>query len=96
MQEVILKPLITERSLSDAQKGSYSFVVAKNATKVSIRGAVQRLFNVTVLQVHTSNIKGRKIRFTRKGKTITDLSYKKARVHLRKGEKIAIFEEKSK
>lgn len=54
-QDIILKPIITERTSMDAAEGRYSFVVAPGATKPEIRQAVEALFEVKVLAVNTSN-----------------------------------------
>jgi large subunit ribosomal protein L23 len=57
--DIIIRPVITERSTSDAAVGKYTFVVAKNATKPEIRQACEKLFNVKVLQVNTVNYDGK-------------------------------------
>ena len=52
-EDIIIKPIITEKSNMDMQDGKYTFKVAKKATKVEIRNAVEKLFNVKVLNVNT-------------------------------------------
>jgi len=96
MDNIIIKPHITEKSFAEAEKGRYTFVVAKHATKTDVKREVQKLFSVTVTRIATNIVKGTKTRFTKRGRNITDLTYKKARVTLKKGEKIEIFEEKTK
>lgn len=91
--KVIVKPVITEKSMTDANKGVYTFVVNKKANKDNIKVAIESLFNVHVTGVKTNTVKGTKTRFTRLGKNVSDESYKKARVTLKKGEKIQVFEE---
>ena len=51
-EDIIIKPIITEKSNMDMQDGKYTFKVAKKATKVEIRNAVEKLFNVKVLNVN--------------------------------------------
>ena len=58
-EEIIIKPIITERSNSELEKGKYTFKVAKNATKVQVAKAVETLFNVKVLSVNTMNVQGK-------------------------------------
>lgn len=92
---VIVKPLITEKSLKEAQKGRYTFEVAKSANKTDVKNAIQAMFKVTVKGVLTNIIKGSKNKKTRFGIKAIPFAYKKARVSLAKGQKIDIFEEKS-
>ena len=61
-EEIIIAPVITEKSSSDMQDGKYTFKVAKSATKPEIANAVEKLFNVKVLKVNTININGKKKR----------------------------------
>ncbi len=58
--EVIIRPHVTEKSSAQAAEGKYTFIVAKNATKIEIAGAVERLFDVKVLNVTTVNYAGKK------------------------------------
>lgn len=58
-EDVILKPLITEKSNLEVAGGKYTFVVDVNATKTEIRKAVEKLFQVKVLQVNTVNYEGK-------------------------------------
>ena len=57
-EEVIIKPIITERSSEDLQEGKYTFKVNKKATKIEIAKAVEKLFEVKVLKVNTISVKG--------------------------------------
>ena len=61
-EEIIVKPIITERSNSGLEVGKYTFKVAKKATKVQIAKAVETLFNVKVLDVNTMTVKGKEKR----------------------------------
>jgi large subunit ribosomal protein L23 len=57
--DIIIRPVITERSTSEAAGGKYTFVVAPNATKTEIRQACEKLFSVRVLKVNTINYDGK-------------------------------------
>ena len=69
-EEVIIKPIITERSSEGLQEGKYTFKVNKKATKVEIAKAVEKLFGVKVLNVNTMTVKGKtkRVRYV-EGKT---------------------------
>ncbi len=58
-QDIILKPIITERSIDMLPTGKYTFKVAPDANKVEIKKAVEKLFTVEVTKVNTLNCKGR-------------------------------------
>jgi len=69
-EDIIIKPIITEKSSSDMQEGKYTFKVAKNATKIQIKNAVESLFEVKVISVNTMIVKGKVKRVRAKeGKT---------------------------
>ena len=61
-EEIILAPVVTEKSSADMQEGKYTFRVAKKATKVDIKNAVEKLFEVKVLKVNTMTVKGKEKR----------------------------------
>ncbi len=61
-EEVIIKPIVTERSSEGIQEGKYTFKVNKKATKVEIAKAVEKLFEVKVLKVNTVNVRGKEKR----------------------------------
>ena len=58
-EEIILAPVVTEKSNDSMQEGKYTFKVNKNATKVEIANAVEKLFEVKVLKVNTISVKGK-------------------------------------
>ena len=58
-EEIIIAPVITEKSNDELQAGKYTFKVNKNATKVEIAKAVEKLFEVKVLNVNTMTVKGK-------------------------------------
>ena len=57
-QEIILAPVITEESMMGTAVKKYTFKVAKDATKVDIKKAVESLFGVKVEKVNTINVRG--------------------------------------
>ena len=61
-EEIIVKPIITEKSSTGVAEGKYTFKVAKKATKVQIANAVETLFDVKVLSVNTMTVKGKEKR----------------------------------
>ena len=61
-EEVIVRPVVTEKSNDELQQGKYTFEVNKKATKVDIAKAVEKLFNVKVLNVNTMTVKGKEKR----------------------------------
>ena len=56
-QDIIIKPIITEASMDMIAEKKYTFKVAEDATKPEIAKAVEELFKVNVLRVHTINMK---------------------------------------
>ncbi|NLK00821.1 MAG: 50S ribosomal protein L23 [Clostridia bacterium] len=88
--EIILKPVVSERSMGLMEQNKYTFIVHRNANKVEIKKAVEELFDVKVEKVNTLNLVGKKKRMGRYvGRTP---NRKKAIVKLREGEKIELFE----
>ena len=80
-QEIILKPVITEKSMLGAEAKKYTFKVAKDANKIEIAAACEELFKVKVAKVNTINVRGRMKRMGRySGYTA---SWKKAIVTLK-------------
>ena len=61
-EDIIIKPIITEKSNMGIETGKYTFQVAKKATKIQIANAVQALFGVKVLNVNTMTVKGKEKR----------------------------------
>ena len=96
ISEVIIKPIISEKSFAEGKVDKYTFVVARYATKTDVKNAVEKLFGVEVIRVFSSIVKGTKTKNTRFGKRLIDTTYKKARVQVKKGQKIDIFEEQTK
>ena len=64
-EEIIIKPIITEKSNDGVVEGKYTFKVNKKATKIDIKRAVEKLFNVKVVSVNTISVKGKEKRVGR-------------------------------
>ncbi len=89
---VIIAPVISEKSTKGIQDGKFTFKVEKTATKGEIKRAIERQFKVNVLKVKTSIVKGRQSRVGVRRVEVSQSSFKKAIVTLKKGQKIDIFE----
>ncbi len=90
-----IKPILTEKSLGEAKKGQFTFLVDRLMTKFDIKNLIEKAFDVNVLKVRTINMKGG-VKKNVRGKIVTKKAVKKAVVTLKAGEKIGIFEEKTK
>ena len=88
--DIIIAPVLTEKSNEMREQCKYVFKVDSRSTKVQIKEAVRKLFNVKVLSCAVVNVDGkmRRVRY-RAGKTS---SWKKAIVTLADGESIKVFE----
>ena len=89
--DIIVKPIITERSMSAVSDKKYVFQVARDAGKIEIKKAIEEIFSVKVKSVNTINVKGKEKRMgVHVGKTA---AYKKAIVTLTSDSKaIELFE----
>ena len=87
---VIIRPVVSERSFDLMGQNKYTFEVAPAAAKEEIADAVEKLFGVHVVKVNTINVSGKakRVRYSTMGKT---RSWKKAIVTLAPGEQIEIF-----
>ena len=89
-RDILIRPLITEKSTQLLEEGKYVFVVAKKANKIEIAKAVAQVFNVKVANVNTVNVSGK---VKRMGRFVGKRSdYKKAIVKLAPGETIEFFQ----
>jgi large subunit ribosomal protein L23 len=87
--DVIIRPVVSERSFDLMSAGKYTFEVARTAPKEEIAAAVEKLFNVHVTKVNTMWVRAKKKRVRYQyGETRT---WKKAIVTLAPGEQIEIF-----
>ena len=79
-EDIIIKPILTEKGYDGIASKKYTFQVAKSANKTEIKLAVEKLFGVKVESVNTSNVRGKLKRMGR-NEGLTS-SYKKAVVQL--------------
>jgi large subunit ribosomal protein L23 len=92
--EILIKPIITEKMTAQAEKlNRYGFVVAKEANKLEIKAAVEKMYNVKVVSVNTQQYVGKvKTRNTTRGVAIGRVNRnKKAIVTLKQGEVIDFY-----
>jgi large subunit ribosomal protein L23 len=93
VQDVLIRPLITEQSTALKEKGKYLFEVHRRATKKEIREAVEKIFKkdkVKVTKVNTTTVPGKVRRF---GRSMSkEYRWKKAVVTVKPGQKIEAFE----
>ena len=89
-RDVIISPVVSEKTYAEAERGKYTFVVAPKATKPDIRRAVESIWGVRVRSVNTMKRRGKTVRrqFVRGQRP----EARRAIVTLAPGEKIAIFE----
>jgi large subunit ribosomal protein L23 len=89
-RDVILRPVVSEKSYALIDENSYTFLVHPDANKVQIRQAVEEIWGVKVLKVNTQNRNG-KVKATRLGRGKRN-NTRRAIVKLAEGDKIELFE----
>lgn len=87
-RDVIIAPIVTEKSSKIAEEGGIVFKVSKDANKTQIKQAIEKIYNVKVTKVNTINVRPKKKRVGRY--TGTTNSYKKAYITLAEGSKIEL------
>lgn len=90
LNDILVEPILSEKATALREQGKYVFKVAPTATKIQIKEAVSKLFNVKVIGCTTLNVDGKVKRV--RGKPGKTASYKKAIVRLAAGETIKVFE----
>jgi len=92
INDIIIKPVLSEKTTDLAQVNKYVFKVSKKANKNIIKKAIKEIFNVTPLKINVTKVRGKRkrVRF-QYGYTS---SWKKAIVTLGQNEKIELFENK--
>ena len=88
--DILRRPIITERSTLLQERGRYVFEVSVGSTKLQIKHAVEKAFDVKVVKVNTMNMRGKTKRLG--PREVISKSWKKAVVTLRPGDNITIFE----
>ena len=91
-RNVILRPVVSEKSYALLDSGVYTFIVAGEANKIEIRQAVESIFNVRVTKVNTMNRAGKRKRNRKTFTYGTRPDTKRAIVTLAEGDKIDLFE----
>ena len=95
--EVILRPVISEKSMDESTRGKYTFAVHSDANKIEIKAAIEELYKaekVTVVSVNVLTTKAKeKRRGTRRGRIVGHTTpWRKAVITLAPGQKIEFFE----
>ena len=91
-RDIIIKPVVSEKSYAGYDGNVYTFIVANDANKIEIRNAVEQLFGKRVEKVHTINRKGKRTRNRMTGGYNAPARQKRAIVTLAAGEeRIDIF-----
>jgi large subunit ribosomal protein L23 len=91
-RDVIIRPVVSEKSYALLDQNVYTFVVHPEASKPEIHDAVQSIFNVRVLKVNTLNRNGKRKRNRKTGTWGSRADQKRAFVTLADGDRIELFE----
>ncbi len=91
-RDVIISPVVSEKSYSLIENGVYTFVVAPGTNKTEIRQAVEAIFSVKVKSVNTLNRQGKRTRNRKTGKFNSQPDHKRAIVSLAGNDRIPLFE----
>ena len=91
-RDVLLRPVVSEKSYALLDQGVYTFIVHPDANKIEIRQAVESIFNVQVVKVNTLNRKGKRKRMRRAATFGRRADTKRAVVTLAEGQHIPLFE----
>jgi large subunit ribosomal protein L23 len=91
LHDVLLRPVISEKSTLETERNNYTFAVARDANKFLIKAAVEAEFKVTVLDVRIVSVRPKQKRRGRKTMG-TVPGWKKAVVSIKPGDKIELFE----
>ena len=91
-RDIIIAPLISEKSMAGTAAQQYTFEVNPQATKTQIKSAVAEIFGVTVVKINTVTVGGKKKNFARRGKRSSGMQsdWKKAIVTIAAGQKIQL------
>ncbi len=90
VQNILLKPLITEKASFLGQYNQYIFEIAKKANKIEVAKAFESVYKIKPASINIIKVKGKKVRYGRSsGRT---KNWKKAIITLKPGEKIEVYE----
>lgn len=91
-RDIIVSPIVSEKSYSLMDSGTYTFLVHPDASKPEIHDAIEKIFGVKVAKVNTLNRPGKKVRARKANKVGTRPDTKRAMVTLAQGDRIELFE----
>jgi large subunit ribosomal protein L23 len=91
VQDVLIRPVISEKSVAQTERNNYTFAVARDANKFQIKDAVETQFKVDVLGVRVLTVKPKEKRRGRRTPGMT-AGWRKAVVTIAEGQKIELFE----
>jgi large subunit ribosomal protein L23 len=91
-QDIIIAPIISEKSMKDAKSNKFTFKVLMQANKKMIKIAIEDKFKVDVLDIKTAIVKGKKTRAGKRRIEILHSPWKKAVAKVAPGQKISIFD----
>ena len=91
-RDVVIRPVVSEKSYALLDHGVYTFVVSPEANKIEIRHAIEAIFNVRVTNVNTLNRQGKRKRNRKTFTYGTRAETKRAIVTLAEGDRIDLFE----
>jgi large subunit ribosomal protein L23 len=92
--DIILRPVISEKSMDESQRGKYTFAVVDDANKIQIAAAVEEIFKVKVVDVNVLTTKSKQKRGGMRRSRVYGMTtpWRKAIVTLAPGQKIEFFE----
>lgn len=88
ISDVIIRPIVTEKSMEYGAENKYSFEVNKRASKGAISNEIERIYGVDVLDVNTMIVRGKKRRILKTRRFTTTKNWKKAIIKLKEGQSI--------
>ena len=93
-RDVLIRPLVTEKSSGMMQDNKYTFEVALKATKSEVKAALKSVFSVDVIKINTSILRGKHTRKARSKRTgpidVKSANTKKAFVRLKQGQELPV------
>ena len=90
-RDIVIRPVVSEKSYASYEGNVYTFVVADDANKIEIKRAIEAIFGVKVKRVNTLNRQGKRKRNRRTGDWGQRAAQKRAVVALAEGDSIEIF-----
>ena len=91
ISDLIIKPIITEKSYAHAANGKYVFKVSVRATKGSVKREIKKIYGVDAIEVKTAIMPGKTSRIGKTRTFSTPTKWKKAVISLKEGQSIDLF-----